>query len=136
MIMRTRYCRPCLVADHYAAKSAFTHSPSHKTHSQSLPSSFNGMKAGRGNICKRKRREKSEGAWWEGEEGQAPSRKPCVELGGDSVSSSDWWLVHRREMTHTFSTSAFVTLMSASIFSKYCCALSASLQSLSNLLLH
>lgn len=40
------------------------------------------------------------------------------------------------EMTNTFSTSAFVTLMSASIFSKYCCALSASLQSLSNFLLH
>lgn len=32
-----------------------------------------------------------------------------------------------------FSTSALVTLMSASIFSKCCCALSASLQSLSNL---
>lgn len=35
----------------------------------------------------------------------------------------------------TFSTSAFVTLMSASIFSKYCCARSASLQSRSNRLL-
>lgn len=36
----------------------------------------------------------------------------------------------------TFSTSAFVTLMSASILSKCCCALSASLQSLSNFFLH
>lgn len=35
----------------------------------------------------------------------------------------------------TFSTSAFVTLISASIFSKYCCARSASLQSRSNRLL-
>lgn len=40
-----------------------------------------------------------------------------------------------RQRPLTFSTSALVTLMSASIFSKYCCARSASLQSRSNLLL-
>lgn len=39
-------------------------------------------------------------------------------------------------LRRTFSTSAFVTLMSASILSKYCLALSASLQSRSNFLLH
>lgn len=55
-----------------------------------------------------------------------------VKYGWDKTSHYDWLLLLWGEMTHTFSTSALVTLMSASIFSKYCCALSASLQSLSN----
>lgn len=51
-----------------------------------------------------------------------------------SCSSGYWW--GGEDLKFTFSTSAFVTLMSASILSKYCCARSASLHSRSNLLLH
>lgn len=144
VIMRTRCCyQLCLAADRGAAEtmSAFTHSPWHQTHGHSIfavflaqwneESRLGGMEGGK--KCKRKWREKQEGARWRGGWGRPGS---CVKHGGYRTSSRDWWLLHVTEMTHTFSTSALVTLMSASIFSKYCCALSASLQSLSNLLLH
>ena len=58
----------------------------------------------------------------------------------DRPQEDAWWAFkmgnERKAHFHlTFSTSALVTLMSASIFSKYCCARSASLQSRSNRLL-
>lgn len=132
--MRTLGCyQLCLAADHCAAETilAFTHS---------LTSSL---------LFLELNRTRSQG-WrtWTGKRSVKESLR--VKCGGrvqkarqssgtvcdkHGASLCDWWLLHRSGMTHTFSTSALVTLMSASIFSKYCCALSASLQSRSNFLL-
>lgn len=139
--MGTRCCNHlCLAPDHCVAETmpAFTQSCWPQTHGHSIFAVFRAQWNDESGL----------GGSWKGDNNgvrENGERKGRV-LGGRVRKARqlckiwrvlcDWCLLRRTEITHTFSTSAFVTLMSASIFSKYCCALSASLQSLSNFLLH
>lgn len=79
---------------------------------------------------------KDTGTAWEGNWREKTDSGGRVDRDQATVLNIEWAWVICWDGKPTFSTSAFVTLISASILSKYWFALSASLQSLSNFLLY